>query len=985
MARSLRKKSEAAATLTLDDDDAPWSTVITAVPAPAAAPAAIRSQTSPNATPGEPQPSAAERLLQGHIDVAKWPRVKGWVWDPEAPNDRIQLEFAEGPRRLLTVLASLGRPDLAVAGVGDGMYGFDVDLNDSPIGAGRRALTVRCAATAAELPGSPITLDVPATGDAPSTPSAAPEAARPLTPLDEKRNPVGTRNGAAGSEPAKLFRCFIDEVSDKGVSGWIVMPEQPSRRCIVVLREGDRSLARTIASQFRPDLRSAGIGDGCHAFDLVLPRSLLDGNEHLLDVIEQESGSALNDEPIRWSSAAGTADKALVSAAPADAAIDPPPPSLPVEARRPSPGARGPAAGLASTTAFRRRGAPFGGTRTGNEPTVGTRILIDVSDLVYYIGHHPNLTGIQRVQSSIVLAIVAYELCPQSDIVFLSFDAKSRRWVAIPTGFLVSLLEDLFQPPTQRLVNFSADEARHGVLPGAVEFDGIGFLDDGNPSVLCLLGAAWVQRDYLHRILAFKRRFGTRFVMTIHDLIPIYARETCDQGTARVFEEFLRRALRHVDHFLSVSENTARDLSRYVASLALPEPCITVTRNGASFAEFLPKTDPAGELRAEELPDRFALFVGTIEGRKNHRLMLDIWRRMIAELEDPPYLICVGRVGWKSESFIADLVETNDLNGKLILMQDISDADLKLLYSRCMFTVFPSIYEGWGLPVGESLAAGKICVCSERASIREVAGEFGVYIDIDDAEQAWRVVRGMVTDDAKRNRLEAKIRQEYKPDSWRSVAEKVVAACRNAAKTEWREPYPFASIPYSSEIGFAWLGRDAEGTFGDDLLARIVDTRKGHFLNEPLQEANFLRGEEARAAGSWAEPEHWGTWLCRSPGEIVVGLAPNDSQLYYVFLRLRATLPLADQPVKLSANGETVWNAALGAKPKDVRFAVRRRSVGPGGWRLRLRAEIDLSAEMEAQIMAADGRVPTIGFERLVVVPEDDLKTRLDILYTLLL
>jgi len=658
--------------------------------------------------------------------------------------------------------------------------------------------------------------------------------------------------------------------------------------------------------------------------------------------------------------------------------------SVPAEARRPTPGARGPAAGLSSMTALRRRGAPFGGTRTGAEPTVGTRVLIDVSDLVYYIGHHPNLTGIQRVQSSIVLAIVANDLCPQSDIVFLSFDAKSRRWVAIPTGYLVSLLEDLFLPP-QRLVSFSADEARHGLLPGAAEFDGIGLLDDGNPSVLCLLGAAWVQRDYLHRILAFKRRFGTRFVMTIHDLIPIYARETCDQGTARVFEEFLRRALRHVDHFLSVSENTARDLSRYVASLSLPEPRITVTRNGASFAEFLPKADPPGELRPEELPDRFVLFVGTVEGRKNHRFMLEIWRRMIAELEDPPYLICVGRVGWKSESFIADLVETNYLNGKIILMQDISDADLKLLYGRCLFTVFPSIYEGWGLPVGESLAAGRVCVCSERASIPEVAGEFGVYIDIDDPEQACRIIRGMVTDEGRRRRLEAKLRQEYKPDSWRSVAEKVVTACRDAAKTEWREPYPFASIPYSSEIGFAWLGRDAEGTFGDDLLARIVDTRKGHFLNEPLQETNFLRGEEARAGGSWAEPEHWGTWLCRSPGEIVVGLAPNESQLYYVFLRLRATGPLAERPVKLSANGEMVWNAALGSRPKDVRFAVRRRSVGPGGWRLRLRAEIDLSTETEAQIAGMDGRVPTIGFERLVVVPEDDLKTRLDILYTLLL
>ena len=110
------------------------------------------------------------------------------------------------------------------------------------------------------------------------------------------------------------------------------------------------------------------------------------------------------------------------------------------------------------------------------------------------------------------------------------------------------------------------------MLPGAQAFDGFGVLDDGNPSVLCLLGAAWVHQDFIHRVLALKRQFGTRFVMTVHDLIPIYARETCDQDTARVFEEFMRRALRHADHILSVSENTAKDLRRYAQSLQISEP-----------------------------------------------------------------------------------------------------------------------------------------------------------------------------------------------------------------------------------------------------------------------------------------------------------------------------------------------------------------------------------------------------------------------------
>ncbi len=143
----------------------------------------------------------------------------------------------------------------------------------------------------------------------------------------------------------------------------------------------------------------------------------------------------------------------------------------------------------------------------------------------------------------------AKELPPASAL-FLSYSSATRNWVAIPPAFLISLLRDLFLPEPTEASEFSAEAARYGVLPGAQAFNGAGVLDDGNPSVLCLLGAAWVNQDYLHRVLALKRRFGTRFVMTIHDLIPIYARDTCDQDTTRVFEAFMRRVLRHADHIL---------------------------------------------------------------------------------------------------------------------------------------------------------------------------------------------------------------------------------------------------------------------------------------------------------------------------------------------------------------------------------------------------------------------------------------------------
>jgi glycosyltransferase involved in cell wall biosynthesis len=885
--------------------------------------------------------------LEGVIDIANWTCIEGWAWDPKNPEKRIRLELVEDGVQLATTIAGRHRRDLAQAGIGDGSHAFRFDLSSVLLTDGRHVLHLRCADTGATVPGSPAILD----------------------PSDN-------------AQPA-LFRWHLDGITDTEVAGWIMMRNQPSHHCIVALKEGSRVVARAVASQFRADLLSAGIGDGCYAFALPMPRSLLDGEEHLLEVVEEESGFSLSEGPVRWRSGAGTAEAALtgIGGGMADGADgfarapDPDAEQVPVTAWADQIVLR-PAAGTG------KRAAGSGGRPGGRAaPQVGTRMLFDISDLVYYIGHHPNLTGIQRVQSSIVLAMVRAEVVPQSSVVFLSFNARTRKWAAIPTGFLISLLQDLFLPERQRLISFSAEEARYGHLPGAQEFDGTGVLDDGRPSVLCLLGAAWVQRDYFHRILSFKRRFGTRFVMMVHDLIPIYARDTCDQGTARVFEEFLRRALRHVDHYLSVSENTAKDLRRYMHSLSLPEPAVTVTRNGSSFDEFLPAKTTIARSLADEVPERFVLFVATIEGRKNHQLMLDLWRRMIAEGDDPPHLVCVGRVGWRSERFVAELVESNYLDGKVVLLQEISDSHLKLLYDQCLFTVCPSLYEGWGLPIGESLAAGKICVCSDRASLPEVAGEFGVYIDIDNPNQCLDVIRGLINDDAARARLEAKIRRSYKPVTWRQVAGAIVGACEAAAKVEWTEPYPYALIPYSSEISFAWLRRDADATFGDGLLNRIVDTRRGQFLHEPLQELSFLGGEDARSGGVWAEPENWGTWLCHAAGDLVLGLEPNESQYYYVFLRLRASGPASNLSLRIAANGEAAWEGTVGDRPRNIMLRVRKKlRGGGGGWRLKLRVETDLSPEVRNQIATLDGRVPTIGFERMLVVPETDLKTRLDVL-----
>ena len=228
----------------------------------------------PAAGNAEVQPGA-QRALQGFIDKATWTTIVGWVWDPETPEKHIQIELVEGEAQLARTVASDNRPDLALSGIGDGRHAFHIELWPGLLSEGRHVLHLRCADTGAAVPGSPIVLE----------PSAA------------------------ARWPA--FRYSVDQIMDNEITGWIAVPNEPSRHCVVTLKEGGRILAQAVASQFREDLLSANIGDGCCAFSFRMPRSLLDGEEHLLEIVEEDAGFALTEAPIRWRSATGIAEAAL--------------------------------------------------------------------------------------------------------------------------------------------------------------------------------------------------------------------------------------------------------------------------------------------------------------------------------------------------------------------------------------------------------------------------------------------------------------------------------------------------------------------------------------------------------------------------------------------------------------------------------------------------------------------------------------------------
>src|SRR5581483_8319652 len=205
--------------------------------------------------------------------------------------------------------------------------------------------------------------------------------------------------------------------------------------------------------------------------------------------------------------------------------------------------------------------------------------------------------------------------------------------------------------------------------------------------------------------------------------------------------------------------------SSYAArqNVALRSPPVPVpVGTGFSFAHKRSHAAAPGGLPE---PGSYVLIVATIEARKNHILLFRIWRRLLEEMppDSVPTLVCAGSVGWLVADLMAQLDNADYLGGKIMLVENPTDAELDALYRGCLFTVFPSLYEGWGLPVTESLAFGKPCVISNRTSLPEAGGELARYFDPENAEDAYTAIRAMIDNPADLREWQDRIERDFRP------------------------------------------------------------------------------------------------------------------------------------------------------------------------------------------------------------------------------
>jgi glycosyltransferase involved in cell wall biosynthesis len=300
--------------------------------------------------------------------------------------------------------------------------------------------------------------------------------------------------------------------------------------------------------------------------------------------------------------------------------------------------------------------------------------------------------------------------------------------------------------------------------------------------VLAVLGSPWFHTEYAALAARLRGLHGLRLAVLMHDAIPALHPEWCDRGTTRVFRHWYGTVLPLADLVFSNSRATAADVSRWCdgtgITLAGPVQPLPV---GTGFGVAEAPREVSARLPGLERP--YVLFVSTIEARKNHALLLQVWRRLIEEMpaDRVPDLVFAGRVGWMVSDLMDQIGNSRNLDGRLHLLQGLDDAALRAAYEGCLFTVFPSLSEGWGLPVTESLALGKPCVASSATAIPEAGGALARYFDPTSLSAATRAIREAIEDEAGLRTWQEQVRREFRPVSWAETGRALLAAVDAAA------------------------------------------------------------------------------------------------------------------------------------------------------------------------------------------------------------
>jgi len=262
------------------------------------------------------------------------------------------------------------------------------------------------------------------------------------------------------------------------------------------------------------------------------------------------------------------------------------------------------------------------------------------------------------------------------------------------------------------------------------------------------------------------------FIVTVHDLIRFYIRFIPEKNLEKLFLKLDIFGLKHAAHIIAVSQHTKKDIMKY---LMIPEDRITVIYNGINHFTYKP-------YQQRMLDEPFIIYVGSERPRKNLNRLLEAFA--IVKKDFPKLrLIKIGESG-RSSTFHSNTIEKLHRLGiedSVLFVEYVSDTYLAHYYSCAEMLVYPSLYEGFGLPPLEAMACGCPVVASNTSSLPEVVGDAGILVNPYDMIELAQAMKRVLSDKYLRDEMKNKGLQRAGRFCWNRAAEQTMAVYQKVA------------------------------------------------------------------------------------------------------------------------------------------------------------------------------------------------------------
>lgn len=271
--------------------------------------------------------------------------------------------------------------------------------------------------------------------------------------------------------------------------------------------------------------------------------------------------------------------------------------------------------------------------------------------------------------------------------------------------------------------------------------------------------------DVLHLTgFAAPLRAPVPVILTVMDLIGILFAANFPPMSRFYWSRYLPFTLRFPAHLITLSEHTRQDIVRLTH---IPASQVQVIPPGRD-EKFRPIENPHVDFK---LPQKFFLFVSTLEPRKGIDTLIAAFARAANSIAED--LVIVGKRGWDAEKFFTQ-VERVGLTARVRFLDYVADAQMPALYNLARALVFPSRYEGFGLPPLEAMACDTPVICSNAASLPEVVGDAGVLLAPDDVDGFAQAMVRLARDESWRNELRDRGLRQAQKFSWERTVREMV-------------------------------------------------------------------------------------------------------------------------------------------------------------------------------------------------------------------